>query len=399
MDFTLDPEVDRVRLQIRNFVDEHVIPLETDAANYDDHENIREDVLAGLRIKAKANGLWALSMPKSRGGLGFGRVGMAACYEEMNRSIFGPLVFNAAAPDDGNMVLLNEVGTEEQKDTWLQPIIDGDVRSSIVMTEPHPGAGSDPAGMMQTTAEKQGDKWIIHGRKWFITGAEGARHFVLLARTSTDPRRELTCFIFHGDQPGWRIERRIPIMGPEEHGGHCEMVFDGLEIAHENILLDVGRGMKCVQVRLGTARLTHCMRWLGLSKRALEIASGYIQERHAFGKSLAERESVQMLMGDAAMAIHTGRLLVMNAAWKLDQGDFAKSEVSAAKVFVADCLQQCVDTAIQLCGAKGYSKDTLLEWMYRYARQARLVDGASEVHKMIIAQNARDKGLNFWSWN
>jgi len=398
MDFSLDPKIDKVRLKIRKFVDDHVIPLEMDQLNYDDHENIREDVLETLRVKAKSQGLWSISMPKSLGGLGFGRVGMAACYEEMNRSIFGPLVFNAAAPDDGNMVLLNEVAAEEQKNKWLQPIIDGDVRSAIVMTEPHPGAGSDPAGMMQTTAEKKGDKWIIQGRKWFITGAEGAKHFVLLARTSTDPRRELTCFLFHGDQPGWRIIRRIPIMGPEEHGGHCELEFDGLEIPDENRLMDVGRGMKCVQVRLGTARLTHCMRWLGLSKRALEIASEYIRERQAFGQSLADKESVQMLMGDAAMAIHTGRLLVMNAAWKLDQGDFARSEVSAAKIFVADCLQQCVDTAIQLCGAKGYSKDLVLEWMYRYARQGRLVDGASEVHKMIIAKNALDQGLDFWSW-
>ena len=398
MDFFLDPEVDKVRLKIRKFVDDYVIPLELDPSNYDDHENIHEDVLETLRVKAKSQGLWSISMPKSRGGLGFGRVGMAACYEEMNRSIFGPLVFNAAAPDDGNMVLLNAVATDAQKSKWLQPIIDGDVRSAIVMTEPHPGAGSDPAGMMQTTAVKNGDKWIVRGRKWFITGAEGAKHFVLLARTSTDPRRELTCFMFHGDQPGWRITRRIPIMGPEEHGGHCELEFDGLEIPDENRLMDVGRGMKCVQVRLGTARLTHCMRWLGLSKSALEIASDYISERQAFGQSLADKESVQMLMGDAAMAIHTGRLLVMNAAWKLDQGDFARSEVSAAKIFVADCLQQSVDTAIQLCGAKGYSKDLVLEWIYRYARQGRLVDGASEVHKMIIAKNAEAKGLDFWSW-
>ena len=398
MDFTLPPEIERVRRRIRAFVEARILPLERDPEAYDDHENIREERLQALRAEAKAEGLWAVSMPRSRGGLELGRVGMAACYEEMNRSIFGPAVFNAAAPDDGNMWVLNALATEAQKDKWLQPIIDGRVRSAIVMTEPHPGAGSDPAGMMRTTAERKGDHWVVHGRKWFITGAEAASHFILLARTSEEPRRELTTFLYHRDQPGWRILRRIPVMGPEEHGGHCELELDALEIPDENRLFEVGRGMKVVQTRLGTARLTHCMRWLGMAKRALEIAQGYIDEREAFGAKLAERESVQLLMGEAALQIRIGRLLVMNAAWTLDRGDFAKAEVSAAKVQVADALHTAVDTAIQLCGAKGYSKDTVLEWMYRYARQARLVDGASEVHRMVLAKAFRTDGADTWSW-
>ena len=398
MDFTLPPEIERVRRRIRAFVEARILPLERDPEAYDDHENIREERLQALRAEAKAEGLWAVSMPRSRGGLELGRVGMAACYEEMNRSIFGPAVFNAAAPDDGNMWVLNALATEAQKDKWLQPIIDGRVRSAIVMTEPHPGAGSDPAGMMRTTAERKGDHWVVHGRKWFITGADAASHFILLARTSEEPRRELTTFLYHRDQPGWRILRRIPVMGPEEHGGHCELELDGLEIPDENRLFEVGRGMKVVQTRLGTARLTHCMRWLGMAKRALEIAQGYIDEREAFGAKLAERESVQLLMGEAALQIRIGRLLVMNAAWTLDRGDFAKAEVSAAKVQVADALHTAVDTAIQLCGAKGYSKDTVLEWMYRYARQARLVDGASEVHRMVLAKAFRTDGADTWSW-
>ena len=398
MDFTLPPEIERVRRRIRAFVEARILPLERDPEAYDDHENIREERLQALRAEAKAEGLWAVSMPRSRGGLELGRVGMAACYEEMNRSIFGPAVFNAAAPDDGNMWVLNALATEAQKDKWLQPIIDGRVRSAIVMTEPHPGAGSDPAGMMRTTAERKGDHWVVHGRKWFITGADAASHFILLARTSEEPRRELTTFLYHRDQPGWRILRRIPVMGPEEHGGHCELELDGLEIPDENRLFEVGRGMKVVQTRLGTARLTHCMRWLGMAKRALEIAQGYIDEREAFGAKLAERESVQLLMGEAALQIRIGRLLVMNAAWTLDRGDFAKAEVSAARVQVADALHTAVDTAIQLCGAKGYSKDTVLEWMYRYARQARLVDGASEVHRMVLAKAFRTDGADTWSW-
>ena len=399
MDFSLAPEIIDMCRRIRMFVDEYLLPLELDSTIYDEYESIRKDLLDELRLKAKAAGIWALSMPKNRGGADFNTVGMAACYEEMNRALFGPAVFNAAAPDDGNMFVLNRLANERQKEKWLQPIIDGKVGSSIVMTEPAPGAGSDPAGMMKTTAEKIGDKWIINGRKWYITGAAAASHFILLARTSTEPRRELTTFLYHKDQPGWRIVRRLGIMGPEEHGGHCEIEFDGLEIPDEDRLLDVGRGMKVVQTRLGTARLTHCMRWLGMAKRAMEISSEYVTDREAFGIKLADRESVQLLQGDVAMAIHIGRLMVMNAAWKLDQGEFAQAEVSAAKIQVADTLHLAVDTAIQLCGARGYSKDTVLEWMYRYARQAKLVDGASEVHKMILARIFQKQGIDYWSWN
>lgn len=399
MDFTLPAEVEETRQAIRAFVADVLLPLESDRANYDAHENIRLDVLETVRSQAREKGLWALSMPKERGGRGFNTVGMAACYEEMNRSIFGPVCFNAAAPDDGNMFVLNKVATEAQKEKWLQPIIDGKVRSSIVMTEPAPGAGSDPSGMMLTRAEKKGDKWVVHGRKWFITGAAEATHFILLARTSDDSRRNLTAFLYHKDQPGWNIERRIPIMGPEEHGGHCELTFDGLEIPDENRLMGVGEGMKCVQIRLATARLTHCMRWTGLAKRALEIASDYIADREAFGTRLADRESVQLLLGDAAMDIEVARLLTMKAAWALDQGSRARAEVSMAKVAVADVLHKAVDTAIQLNGARGYSKDTVLEWIYRYARQARLVDGASEVHKMVLAGALADEGMDFWKWN
>ncbi|GAA0590073.1 acyl-CoA dehydrogenase family protein [Caenispirillum bisanense] len=398
MDFALSPEIDALRLRIRAFVADHILPVEADRSAYDEHDNITEERLQALRAKARAAGLWALQMPKERGGLGLPVVGMAACYEEMNRSIFGPVVFNSAAPDDGNMILLNKVGTEAQKDRWLQPIVDGKVRSAFVMTEPAPGSGSDPAGMMATRAEKKGDRWVVHGRKWFITGAGVAEHFILIARTSDDPRKGLTAFLYHRDQPGWRIERRIPIMGPEEHGGHCELVFDGLEIPEENVLMGVGDGLKATQIRLGTARLTHCMRWTGLAKRSLEIAQDYIGGRMAFGATLAEHESVQTLMGDAALQIEIGRLLTMKAAWKLDQGDFARKEVSMAKVVVADALQQAVDTAIQLNGARGYSKDTPLEWIYRYARQARLVDGASEVHKMVLSRALAAEGQDFWSW-
>ena len=397
MDFSLTPEIEDFRRRIAAFVAEHVLPLESRPEAYDAGENIADEPLSDLRAKAKQAGLWALAMPKARGGQGLGIVGLAACYEEMNRSIFGPVVFNAAAPDDGNMLLLDKVLGEAQKERWLQPIIDGDVRSAFAMSEPAPGAGSDP-GMMRTVAEKRGGVWVVRGHKWFITGAGAAQHFILVARTSDDRRKGLSAFLFDAGQPGWELVRRIPIMGPEEHGGHCELRFDGLEIADENRLLGVGDGLKVTQMRLGTARLTHCMRWLGLARRAMEIALAQVRERESFGIKLADHEGVQWMLAEAAMDIEIGRLLTMSAAWRLDQGDFANKQVSMAKVHVADTLHKAVDTAIQLCGARGYSKDTPLEWMYRYARQARLVDGASEVHKMVLARRLLDEEADFWSW-
>ena len=397
MDFTLSSEIEEIRGRVRAFVDAHVLPLEGDPDVYDEGENIRLDRLAPLRERARAEGLWAFQMPVERGGQGLTTVGMAACYEEAARSIFGPVALNCAAPDDGNMIVLNRVATEAQKDRWLQPIIDGDVRSSFVMTEPMPGSGSDPSAM-RTEARRKGDTWVVNGHKWFITGAGEAKHFILIARTSDDKRKGLTAFMFHADQPGWEITRRIPILGPEEHGGHCELRFDGLEIADSERVMDVGDGLKLTQIRLGTARLTHCMRWLGMAKRAIEVAMPYVRERQSFGSALADHEGVQWMLGEAAMDIHIGRLLTMHAAWRLDQGDFARKEVSMAKVAVADVLHKAIDTAIQLMGAKGYSRDTPLEWMYRYARQARLVDGASEVHKMVLARFLMQEGTDFWSW-
>ncbi len=396
MDFDLPPHLIDYRDRVRAFVDRELIPLEADAGSFDEHENIALPLLASVRAKVKAEGLWALQMPKSYGGQELPFVGMAACYEEMNRSIFGPVCFNSAAPDDGTMLVLDKVLDEEKKAKWLQPLIDGDVQSAFAMTEPAPGAGSDPS-MMRTTATRKNGRYVIHGRKWYTTGGCAAKHFILIARTSDDPRKGLTAFLHHADDPGWRIERRIPIMGPEDHGGHAEIEYDGLEIPEENVLLGEGDGLKFTQMRLGPARLTHCMRWTGLARRSLEIAADYVSQRESFGKKLRDREGVQWMLGEAAMQVDIGRLLTMRAAAALDRGDRARKEISMAKVVVSEALHQAVDTAIQLCGAKGYSKDTPLEWIYRYARLARLGDGASEVHKMVLANLFLDQGREFWA--
>jgi len=397
MDFRIPAVVDDYRKRIEAFVESEVLPLEADRASYDAHGNIDLPLLDGLRAKAKAQGLWCLQLKPETGGVGLGKIGMAVCYEAMNRSIFGPAVFNSVAPDDGNMMVLEQAGTDYQKERWLKPIVEGKVRSAFAMTEPHPGGGSDPS-MIQTRAEKKGGKYVVTGRKWFITGAEEASHFIVMAKTSDDPRKGLTALLFHKDQPGWRIERRIPIMGPEEHGGHCELVFDGLEVEEKDVLLNEGDGLKVTQMRLGPARLTHCMRWLGLSKRCVEIARDYADKRYGFGQRLADRESIQMMLGDLAMRIEIGRLLVMKAAWELDRGGFARKEVSMAKMHVANLLHAAADVGIQINGARGYSTDTVLEWIYRYARQARLVDGADEVHKMVLNRFLESEGRDFWSW-
>jgi len=398
MDFTISPEIEDYRQRISRFVEDEILPVEMNRDSWDAHGNIAHDWLEALREKARSEGLWCLQLRPETGGQGLGKVGMAVCYEEMNRSIFGPVVFNSAAPDDGNMMVLEKTATDAQKERWLQPIVQGKVRSAFAMTEPHPGGGSDP-GMMLTTAKKEGDKYIIKGRKWFITGAEDAKHFILMARTSDDPRRGLTAFLFDADEPGWSIERRIGIMGPEEHGGHCELLFDNLELPADRVLLGEGMGLKITQMRLGPARLTHCMRWLGLAKRCTEIANEYAANRHGFGIRLSDRESIQIKMGDLAMGIEMGRLLVMKAAWALDQGSFARKEVSMAKIHVANLLHKAADVAIQINGARGYSTDTVLEWIYRYARQARLVDGADEVHQMVLNRHLQDQNRDFWKWD
>jgi len=398
MDFTISPTTEALRQKVRDFIETDVLPVEVDRANWDEHENISEAALTPLREKAKALGIWAPQAPIERGGLDLDTVSRAVIYEEANRSIFGPVCINCAAPDDGNISVLAKLGTKEQQERWLQPIIDGNVRSAFAMTEPAPGGGSDPS-MIQTTATRKGDHYIVSGKKWFITGAGVAQHFILLARTSDDPRSGLTAFLFDADQPGWKIERRIDIMGPEEHGGHCEISFDGLEIPAENIILGEGRGLKVTQTRLGPARLTHCMRWLGLAKRCVEIGCEYAETREGFGVRLADRESIQLMLGGLAADIETGRLLTMKAAWEIDQGSFARKEVSMAKIHVANLLHRAADTAIQINGARGYSKDTVLEWIYRYARQARLVDGADEVHKMVLNRELAGEGTEFWAWD
>ena len=397
MSFAIDPATDALRARIDAFVRARIVPLEAGHAHDDEHGNLRLEVLEGLRAEVKAAGLWAPQMPRALGGLGLSMRALVPLYEAMNFSIFGPPAFNCAAPDDGNMRVLSQVASAAQQARWLAPIVDGRVRSAFAMTEPHPGGGSDPT-MIRTRAVRGGAGWVIDGRKWFITGAGIARHFIVIARTSDDPRRGLTAFVCDRDTPGLTIARRIPVMGPEEHGGHCEVVFESMTIGDDQRLMQEGDGLKLTQIRLGPARLTHCMRWLGLARRSLAVAAPYVAERQSGGRALAAIDSVRAMLADAAMAIDVARLLTLRAAEALDRGEFARREISMAKISAADALQRAADTGIQLLGARGYSTDTPLEWIYRYARQARLVDGASEVHRGVIAGALLDDPDAFWRW-
>ena len=396
MDFTLSPDIEDIRLRTRAFVEEHVLPLEADRGNYDDHENIRLDLLDRARAKRRAAGLWAPQAPKEYGGMGLPIVAWAAMYEEANRSIFGPVCFNCAAPDDGNMNLLALVGSPAQKDRWLRPDRRGQGalrlrhdrararRRFRSRHDPHPRREEGrPLGHPRPQ--------VVHHRRRRRRSFHPDVRAPRTIRAAASPLSSITATSRAGASCGASRS-----WGRRSMAAIASSIFDGLEVADENVLMGVGDGLRITQIRLGPARLTHCMRWLGLAKRCCEIAQAYVEEREGFGIKLADRESVQIKLGEVAHQIQIGRLLVMHAAWMLDQGDRARKEVSMAKVQVADTLHQAADVAIQLNGARGYSKDTILEWIYRYAARRRAWSTApTEVHKMVLARFMREEGRNF----
>jgi acyl-CoA dehydrogenase len=384
MDFNLPPDLEDLRQRVRVFIEQEVIPLEpldVEEAGLPSHH------LKELHEKARAAGIYGPQLPREYGGLGLKTIGMCVVFEEAGRSLLGPLALNCAAPDEGNMHLLLRAGTPEQKKKYLDPLARGEVRSCFAMTEPAPGAGSDPT-MMLTRAERAGEHWLINGTKWFTTGALGAAFAIVAA--VTDPvagaKEAVTLFLVDAGTPGFEVIRAIPTMTSPGPGGHCEVRFQGCVVGDGQVLGGLGHGFKLMQVRLGPARLTHCMRWLGAAARAVEIATQYAQQRQAFGKLLSEQQAVQWMLADSAIELHASRLMVMGAAWKLDRGEEARQETSMSKVFVAEAVGRIFDRAIQVCGALGISRDLLLERFYRDARAFRIYDGPSEVHRMVIAR-------------
>jgi acyl-CoA dehydrogenase len=384
MDFDWPAGIPELRARVRTFVEEHVVPLEKEETE----EGLDEAALEAVRRKARAAGLWLPHLPEQYGGLGLDTMGLCAVFEEAGRSLLGPLALNCSAPDEGNMHLLHRFGSEEQKQRYLRPLAEGRVRSTFAMTEPAPGAGSDPT-MLQTRARLEGDEWVVDGRKWFASGAHGAAFAIVAAITDpAAPAKDgVTLFLVDAETPGFHVVREIPVLGSGGPGGHCEVVLEGCPVPSDRVLGRPGQGFKLMQLRLGPARLTHCMRWLGAAQRSLEIAIARAQEREAFGAPLAEHQAVQWMLADSAIEIHASRMIVLHAAWNLDRDEEARVETSMCKVFVAEAVGRVIDRALQVCGSLGYSCDLPLERFYRDVRAFRIYDGPSEVHRMVVARH------------
>ena len=385
MDFDLPAPVVELQQRVAAFVRAAVLPLEP---NERDEDGLPDDVLAGVRQRAREAGLWLPQLPAEHGGLGLDTVGLCAIFEEAGYSPLGALALNCAAPDEGNMHLLLRAATPPQCAKYLAPLAQGQARSCFALTEPAPGAGSDPT-MIRTRASRQGDRWVIDGEKWFTTGASGAA-FCIVAAVS-DPtvpvRQGVTLFLVDAGTPGFVVRRMIPTMTSGGPGGHCEVSFDRCAVSDEQILGQPGEGFKLMQQRLGPARLTHCMRWLGAAQRALDIAVPYAQQRQAFGRGLLEHQGIGWMFADSLIEMHAARLMVLHAAWKLDRGDEARLETSMCKVFVAEAVGRIIDRAIQACGASGLVRGGVLERLYRDVRAFRIYDGPSEVHRMVISRH------------
>ncbi|HEV7922235.1 MAG TPA: acyl-CoA dehydrogenase family protein [Thermoanaerobaculia bacterium] len=379
MDFALDPPLLALRDRVAAFVRDEVIPAESSPVD--------DALVASLRAKAKQAGIYGPQLPAEYGGLGLGIVALCVLFEQAGRSLLGPLALHCSAPDEGNMHLLSLFATEAQRERWLRPLAEGRIRSSFAMTEPAPGAGSDPT-MMETRATRVAGGWQLDGHKWFATGAEGAAVTITMAVTNPDaaPHKRASMFLVPTDTPGYTFLRAVPTMGSHGLGGHCELEYRAVRVPDDALLGAPGDGFRMAQVRLAPARLTHCMRWLGAAQRSLEIAIARAKQREAFGKKLAEHQSIQWMVADSEIELHASRLMVMEAAWKHEQGSDIRHESSICKVFVAEAINRVIDRAIQVCGALGFSSDLPLEHFYREARAFRIYDGPSEVHRMVIAR-------------
>ena len=377
MDFELDPALAALRDRVAAFVRDEVIPAEPRSG-----EEITDELVKVLRQKAREAGIYGPQLPAEYGGLGLGTVAMCVLFEQAGRSFLGPLAMHCSAPDEGNMHLLSLFASEEQRLKYLRPLVEGKIRSTFAMTEPAPGAGSDPS-MMKTRATRVDGGWEINGHKWFASGAEGATFAIVMAATDA----KASMFLVPTDTPGYEFVRAVPTMGGHGLGGHCELRFRNMRVPESALLGKADDGFRMAQVRLAPARLTHCMRWLGAAQRSLDIALARARERDAFGRKLAEHQSIQWMIADSEIDLHASRLMVMEAAWKHEQGSEIRTESSICKVFVAEAVNRVIDRAIQICGALGYSGDLPLELFYREARAFRIYDGPSEVHRMVIARN------------
>jgi acyl-CoA dehydrogenase len=393
MDFSLSPSLLELKHRTATFIQDYVIPAE---GHGDEHAILPADKLTALRSRAQEAGLYVPHVEKAWGGLGLDMREQSVVFEEAGHSLIGPLALNCSAPDEGNMHLLEVVATEKQKERYLRPLVAGETRSCFAMTEPPPGAGADPS-LLQTTATRRGSDWVINGDKWYISGADGASFAICMARTDSgeasgghQPRASM--FLIDLPNPGFQIVRQIPSLDGAFIGGHCEIVVRDCVVSEDAVLGEVGEGFKYAQVRLAPARLTHCMRWLGVAQRSLDIAVQYANTRESFGNQLGRHQMVAEMIADSATDIHAARLMIWHAAWILDTGGNGKYETSMAKTFVAEAVNRVVDRSVQICGSHGIATDLPLATFYRAVRPFRIYDGPSEVHRSVIARKILKEG-------
>jgi acyl-CoA dehydrogenase len=398
MDFNASPQVEELRERITAFQEDHVYPVEMEALHALDQEVgpgvAYPKILVELRERAKAEGLWNLFMPDEAHGAGLTNWEYGMLCEIMGRSLIAPMVFNCSAPDTGNMEILAEHGTEEQKERWLRPLLEGETRSCFSMTEPDT-SGSDPTNI-HSRAEMVDGEWVINGHKWFTSGAVGAS--VAIAMVVTDPdaaiHKRASMILVPTDAPGFNLVRPVPVMGHSGGPGHCEIRYEDCRVPADSLLGSRGEGFTIAQDRLGPGRIHHCMRAVGAAERALELMCRRANQRVSFGSPLGEKQFVQDFIARSRIEIDGARLMVLHAAWKMDTAGkrAARQEISEIKVVAANVVMDVLDRAIQVHGALGVSDDTPLALMWRSLRMLRLADGPDEVHKMVIAL----RELNRW---
>jgi alkylation response protein AidB-like acyl-CoA dehydrogenase len=378
--FSIPDELAALQSRVRAFVAEQVIPLESDPRQ--GAHGPHEDLCRELMGRARAAGLLSPHVAPEYGGLGLSHLGRAIVFEEAGYSMLGPVALNLFAPDEGNMHLLEAVATSAQKARWLRPMAAGDIRSCFCMTEPPPGAGSDPS-MLLTAARPDGDDYVIDGLKWFTTGAEGATLAIIMADV---PGAGATMFLSDMRAPGITVERSLVTLDTCFPGGHGVVRFEGLRVPGADILGELGQGFRYAQVRLSPARLTHCMRWLGAARRAHDVATAYARERHAFGRPIGEHEGIGFMLADNDMDLHVARLATWHAAWVLDGGELGLPESSRAKVIVSEAVWRVADRCVQILGGQGVTGETVVARIFADMRAFRIYDGPSEVHRWSLAK-------------
>ena len=380
IDFAIPTDLRDLQARIRAFITADVIPLEADPrrTRHGPTEPLRRELIE----RARAAGLLAPHVAREYGGLGLSHVGRAIAFEEAGYSPLGPVAMNCAAPDEGNMHLLEAVATPAHKARFLAPLAAGTLRSCFCMTEPPPGAGSDPS-MLLSTATRDADSFRIDGRKWFITGAQGAAFAIIMAKVEGEGA---TMFLSDMNAPGIVVERTMDTLDECFPGGHGVVRFDGLRVPADAVLGEVGKGFKYAQVRLSPARLTHCMRWLGAVRRAHDVAVDYARRREAFGKPIGEHEGIGFMLADNELDMHVARLAIWQCAWLLDQGDLALHESSRAKVIVSEAAWRVADRCVQILGGQGVTSETVVARIFADLRAFRIYDGPSEVHRWSIAR-------------